>query len=276
METTDLDATIDLVPGWDPSSCTSTRLSGGLTNQTYLVDTGNSRAVLRVVNYLDDPLAPDRDNELQVLRHAAAAGVAPAIIFSDPCEGILVTEYLDFPVWTESQLADTASIEKLAALLRVVHSLPRCEAATDHGAAARNYGEYLRHRNDYGEIVSRCIAVIENAEPPESLCCCHNDLVAANIVDSELLMLIDWEYAGDNCAYFDLASLICYHDLSEKTADALLRAYASEDIALAREKLVEQRRIFDALQWLWLACKLEAGGDVNLASRLDDLGARIV
>ena len=66
-------------------------------------------------------------------------------------------------------------------------------------------------------------------------------------------MLLDWEYACDNDPLFDLASLIGYHNLSDKKAHDLLSAYAGGPDPAMADLLEEQVRLYDAIQWLWLA-----------------------
>lgn len=267
---------IEVVPGWDPSICTVERLTGGLTNDTYLVNTGNSEAVLRVTRYIDDPLTPDRNNELTALSNAAAAGLAPAVIFSDPEQGILVTEYLIYPPWTRADLEEHGNLERLANLLREVHQLPGTESPADMVAAARRYASFLAQSEESEDIIAQCLQIVLDTEPKSQKVCCHNDIVAANIINSPFLMLIDWEYAGNNDPYFDLASLIGYHDLDKKMIDILLTAYVGNSTGEAEDQLDIQLRRFDALQWLWMACKHFSMPDKAIQKRLRQLEQRML
>ena len=88
-------------------------------------------------------------------------------------------------------------------------------------------------------------------------------------------MLLDWEYACDKDPLFDLASLIAYHDISDKKAQDLLSAYAGGESRELAEQLQEQVRLYDAMQWLWLAIRHMITGTADQAARLDELQQRM-
>ncbi|NIV16979.1 MAG: hypothetical protein GWN47_00890, partial [Woeseiaceae bacterium] len=64
----------------------------------------------------------------KILESAADAGIAPAVIYSNPDAGILMTEYLHGRVWREADLESEQNLEALAELLRQVHELPACRS----------------------------------------------------------------------------------------------------------------------------------------------------
>ena len=55
---------------------------------------------------------------------------------------------------------------------------------------------------------------------------CHNDLLAANLIDDgERLWLIDWEYGGNNHLMFDLANLASNNALDGDAEARILELY---------------------------------------------------
>jgi thiamine kinase-like enzyme len=100
-------------------------------------------------------------------------------------------------------------------------------------------------------------------------------VVAANIVGTSSLKLLDWEYACDNDPYFDLASLVAYHDLGSKHVGMLLDSYAGGRNPEAKERLQLQLRIYDAIQWLWLAAKHVVDPSCDHRARLEQLRHRL-
>ena len=103
----------------------------------------------------------------------------------------------------------------------------------------------------------------------------HNDIIAENIVVQDRLMLLDWEYACDNHPLFDLASVIGFHDLGAKQTDTLLSAYAGGADAILREHLDDQIRLYDSVQWLWLAARNSVTPNSRLTKRMEQLQQRI-
>ena len=58
---------------------------------------------------------------------------------------------------------------------------------------------------------------------------CHNDLLPGNVLrDGDRLMLVDWEYAGMNDRFFDLANLAVNNGLTRDEEARLLEAYFGE------------------------------------------------
>jgi thiamine kinase-like enzyme len=178
-------------------------------------------------------------------------------------------------VWREADLESEQNLEALAGLLRQVHELPACRSPIDLSGIAQQYEQFLGARGGLHAFAMKCIRIIRDTSAPEQLTCCHNDIVATNVIDSGGLRLIDWEYACDNDPLFDLASLIGFHDLGEQKQQALLSAYAGGADRELEQRLAEQLRVFDAIQWLWLATRQLRSPRKNQARRLEELQARI-
>jgi thiamine kinase-like enzyme len=111
--------------------------------------------------------------------------------------------------------------------------------------------------------------------PSDAVAVCHNDVVAQNIISTPALKLLDWEYACDNDPLFDLASLVGYHNLDERLALALLDSSAGGADAALRDRLAAQVRLYDAIQWLWLANRHRLSPNAQQAARLEVLQQRI-
>src|SRR5690606_33399586 len=130
------------------------------------------------------------------------------------------------PVWDRASLDDPRNLDLLAALLREVHTLPAAGVTLDAEAAAERYAAAAYGKSGLSPFASRCLRIVRETPAAGPLACCHNDIVAENVVGSSTLKLLDWEYAGDNDPFFDLASPIAYHDLGSKQAERLLASYA--------------------------------------------------
>lgn len=263
------------VPGWDPRDSRIETLNGGLTNRVYHVRSKDRECVLRIDVEAPGVVVPDRRCELTIMASAAAAGVAPAILHADPEAGILVTEYLHGRAWEQTDLEGAENLEALAGLLRRVHDLPECGFAIDLEQFAQKYEERLRRRDGLHDFALHCVKIVREHPVQADLACCHNDVVAKNVIDAGGLHLIDWEYACDNDPFFDLASVIGFHDLDGKRQHILLSAYAGGADAETSERLAGQLRLFDAVQWLWLATRQLASPSREQAKRLDQLQRRI-
>lgn len=242
------------VPGLD--GCRDFReMEGGLTNRSFTFRCGRGKFVLRLDAEHTAAFGLDRRIEFRILREAAKASIAPNVHFADPDNGILVYEYLPGPAWDRGTLEADGNLDRLALLLRNVHRLPRVGTALDALAAAVRYEAIASRDPEFRAHALCCLDIVRACPRPATLCCCHNDVVAGNVVGHDPPRLIDWEYASDNDPFFDLASLIAYHDLTQSQSDRLRDAYAGGTDSQARERLRVQLRLFHALQWLWFAAR---------------------
>lgn len=237
------------IPGWNGAAISE--LKGGLTNPCWLVDRGDRRGVLKIDTVPRGEPFSTREAEAQIQSRAYAAGLAnPVLYVSDT---ILMTEYIDGVIWSERCLADDENLERLAAAMKRLHSLPLTGRTFDAIGAARNYAQ--RIVNGDADRTRDCLAKIEAMPLPHNLCCCHNDLVAANIIYTPDVCFLDWEYACDNDPFFDLATVVAHHRLSPERADYLLDAYFDGDGARWRKQLDRQAEFYAALLWLWEASR---------------------
>lgn len=246
---------LDLVPGWNPDISDVEELKGGLTNRTFYVRQDDRQCVLRIDSEASSLFEFDRAGELVALESASRAGIAPAVIFADPEAGILVTEFVEGRVWDEPDLESSENLEALGSLLREVHALPETGHRLDMSQVARLYESNLQKRQGLHAFATRCVEIIDSIPASAQSTCCHNDIVAANVIAGDRLRLIDWEFSCDNDPLFDLASAIGFHNLDSERAAILLSAYLGGSDPALSEQLEEQIRVFDAIQWLWLATR---------------------
>ena len=238
---------LERIPGWRGASWSE--LPGGLTNRTLLVEKDGRRAVLKI-----DPsprTAPynSRRDEASIQERAAALGRANHVLHVE--DTVLLSEWGEGEVWTRTHLGHHDNLRRVAAALREIHTLPLTGRTFDAVAAAQLYAGSLNA--SMSGAAEGHLAVVESAPGPMNLCCCHNDLVAENIIATPDIRFLDWEYACDNDPLFDLAIVVAHHGLSGQQAGILLDAYFDGDGARWRERLNVQMRLYEALCWLWSA-----------------------
>jgi len=237
------------VPGWE--SAAYCELSGGYSNRTYLVESGDAKAVLKIDDGFRSSPYNARKVEAQIQTRAADEGLAGRVLFVS--DTVYMTEYLEGITWSGECLEDNTNLDVLAAGLKKLHALPLTGRTFDATSAARDYVQQIEDADP--ELVSACLRKVEAGPMPHNLCCCHNDLVAANIINTPEIRFLDWEYACDNDPFFDLATVVAHHDLSAEQSDYLLDAYFDGDGTRWREQLTRQASVYEALLWLWEAAR---------------------
>jgi thiamine kinase-like enzyme len=212
-----------------------TPLDGGITNRNFRARFAGRELVIRLPGKDTAMLGIDRDSEAEANHCAARAGVAPevaALLDDPPC---LVTQFVEGETMEAEQLREPAALAEVAAALRAVHGCEPIAATFSPFRIVEEYEERTRTRG--GEVPATyersrpTAAKIEAAlrwRPHESVLC-HNDLLAANFIDSpDGLRIVDWEYAGMGDRYFDLGNFAVNNGLDDDQEEELLAAYLGE------------------------------------------------
>ncbi|HKC28902.1 MAG TPA: phosphotransferase, partial [Jatrophihabitans sp.] len=209
------------------------RVTGGLTNRNYRVVTRDGGDfVARFSAPKSALLAIDRYSEYQNSRAAAAAGVGPEVVDYSPDEGVLVVKWINGRTFTDHDLDDPRQLERVAALCARLHSGPRFASDFDMFDVQRHYLSIVREHEfrlpedylSFEPLVRRIEAVLRASAPPTVPC--HNDLLAANIMDDgERLWFIDYEYSGNNDPCFELGNIWSEAALDVDRLEHLVSAY---------------------------------------------------
>jgi thiamine kinase-like enzyme len=237
------------IPGWRGASYRE--LPGGLTNTTLLAEKDGRRAVLKIDDAPRQPPYNSRHDEARIQERAAAIGRATGTLYV--ADTVLLSEWAEGAVWTRDQFDDDKNLARLGRALREIHELSLTGRTFDAAGAARLYASRV-HAADR-DAARQHLAVVESAPAPTNLRCCHNDLVAENIVSAPEVRFLDWEYACDNDPLFDIAVVVAHHGLSDRQAGLLLDACFDGDGGSFRERLDDQVRLYHALNWLWAAAQ---------------------
>jgi thiamine kinase-like enzyme len=250
--------------GWEAGVCT--KLAGGLTNETWRVDCHGRCGVLKIDEGERELPFSTRRDEARAQTAAAEADLAPAVIMAR--EGMYFTDYVEGTVWGSQVFDNEDNLVLLAAALKRLHALPLTGRSFDATTAATRYVEDVDGLSS--NVIDHCTTIISSMRQPQNLCCCHNDLVAENLIATPDLMFLDWEYACDNDPFFDLATIVEHHELGDSQVEVILNAYFEGDGLRWRESLARQRKLYLSLLCLWMASrpKHDPAALLNVVERL--------
>jgi len=228
-------------------------LAGGPASDSYLIERDAEKFVLRIDTFITAALGLDRAAEIEVLAFVSQKDLGPRLEFVDLEQGIVVTRYVEGRVWTESDLHDADRIRKLAALLRCLHLPARTGQPINLQFKVDNYARIIGTSDgrELAKDTRQLLLVLEDPSVPQ--CLCHNDLICANIIEEQELILIDWEYAAIGDPVFDLATLAEHHQFDQDQVDVLLSAYFGEVRSADALSLNRYRLLYNYLLILWLA-----------------------
>jgi aminoglycoside phosphotransferase (APT) family kinase protein len=252
-------AVLARVPGLEQGGAplAVSRLSGGTVNRSRLVRTARGAFVVRAGGAHAARDEEDRRREIWLHTAAAAAGLAPRVVWSDASDGVLITEYAPGRVWSAADMAEAQQLVRLGERLRALHALPPLAIEPfDAAATARRYrdGILATDAADAGQLD----AWVEEAAKVElrlhaegrTPTLIHGDLHASNVIDGEQLMLVDWEYGGLADPLYDVACILAYEPVARPHAPTLLAA-AGLALLAGAESVAGATRLYKLLSLLW-------------------------
>ncbi len=249
-----LEKALELWPQWDcaleSKPTVRATLSAGRNHCNFLVESEQKFFVVRIESPESRALAMTQTQEYQLLRQLAP--LSPKLIWAD--EQFLVTQYIQGKHWSApSQLsALVAQLQKLHQThidLPPFNLLEHCDRYWNRFSSneKKEHYDFFRTQRDHLEAT-----LTQNPEQ----CLCHNDLFPENILQNEKeFTLIDWEYAGYNSPYFDLASLVEFGPLNKSQTRELLRLYWQSDDKKHIVNLKNFQQVVRFIEWLWESLK---------------------
>ena len=254
------------------------QLLGGLTNHSYLINADNRLLVLRKNAANSNALNLNRKAEARALSHATKAGLCPPLVYIDPQQQYLVSDYIGDHTWSANTANDLA---QLAELLRRIHKLTRIQTSliieekiTFYLSAIRDHAEFSDQLKALRPDIQAHINKARELNRGDVLC--HNDLLASNLIHrNNSLIAIDWEYAAMGDAYFELAVIIEGNKLDAEQQQTLLTKYLDRPLAQRDwQRLHHWKIIYAYLCVLWYGVQYCAGA-MNQASTARAIAAQI-
>lgn len=252
-------------------------MPGGLSNRGCLLRYGREQWAVRLP-LVSTPGETTRagqtlslESEGRVLAVAAEGNLAPEVVVCDDETGALVTRYVErASSLTAEQVREHVNIDRIAIILRRLHGLPApgglaafrptelagiyIDAASGSPGARRNFAD---ERRLWGPEFTHLAQAYEAAYEPTALC--HNDLVAANILDDGQLWLVDFEYAVLADPVLDLAGLAGLNGFGPAHCHRLLDAYYGPvRVPITLAQLNQVIRLVQLMAFFWA---LAHGGD---------------
>src|ERR1700693_3188814 len=223
---------VDRVSLWRGKDLKISPLSGGLTNENYLVESTDERYVMRLPGTSTELLAIDRVSEVANARAAASTGIGPQVLEHISRLNIMVLEFIEGPTMSAAALQSAPMARRMADSFKRLHAAPRFLKDFDMFRLIEEYLQIVdEHRVtiplDYrarlplvGEIED---AVRVGALPSVS---CHNDLLCENFIDDgRSLRIVDYELSGNNDPCFDLGNTAQEASFDDALRTALCEAY---------------------------------------------------
>ena len=217
---------------WRGKDVKISSLSGGLTNENYLVEAGGERYVMRIPGTSTELLSIDRVNEVHNARAAASTGIGPVVLEHVTELNVMVLEFIEGPTMSAQTLQSERMARRMAESFQRLHAAPRFLKDFDMFRLIETYLRIVEEHEvripaDYRERLP-LLAEIERALQVGALpsVSCHNDLLCENFIDDgRWLRIVDYELSGNNDPCFDLGNTAEEASLDDGLRAVLCEAY---------------------------------------------------
>lgn len=233
---------------------TITPIAAGLSGAgVYRVDAADRAFVLKVASRDSTREAWRKSRHRQEL--AANAGVAPRVVHVDVERRAILSDFVQdrgfFPLYGNPHTRD-AAIALLGQTARRVHEIPL--APDDDLAMGGPLGLMgllwgLLDEAGFARpafVVAAVERELAGSPPPPERApvMSHNDMNPTNFVyDGERVVLLDWDSAGRNDPFYDVAVIAMFLRMDDATSLALLSAYDGEPVTALPASFVYYRRV---------------------------------
>ncbi len=203
----------------------------GYCNENYLLKAEGEKYLIRKFK-----LQNDRKSEFKMQTLAYDKNIAAKIILLDEENGLMISAFLE---GKHKMILDEDDLKKLALVLRKLHSIKL-------KSKPLNLKNILTSKS---KEVKQAFVTLEAYETEEVLC--HNDLNPKNILFTDEVKFIDWEFANVMDRYFDLASICIEFNLNKTDEKYFLEQYFDAGEEIYKEKLAAYKTIYKVLCAQW-------------------------
>lgn len=248
-------------------------LEGGLSNVSFLI---NDAYVMRVPSSYVQPFVNYR-NEESVLKEISSLKISEKIVYFNPEEGIKISKYVHGAFVYD----ETPSDDQIVLTAKAVKKLHRQNIKVENRflplERLEHYRSFsLKEKLDqrYEKKIARLVAAhLEK----EELILCHNDLVRGNLLYKfDGLVIIDWEYAGMNSPYFDVASFISENSLEGPQKELFLKSYFGAKLNNLKRKKVDVFISFNNVLWYYWALMMHKNTNNSVFLTIAEMKKRSV
>ena len=231
-----VDEAVKRISLWDGQETKVSQLSGGLTNENYLIEAAGQRYVMRIPGQSTELLAIDRANEVFNTKAAATTGIGPKVLEHIPDLDVLVLEFIQGPTMSAATLQTKEMVERMAGSFHRLHASPRFLKDFNMFRLIEDYLRIVQEHQvtipagyrDRLPVVAKIDSALKTGALPAVSC--HNDLLCENFIDDgTALRIVDYELSGNNDPCFDLGNTAQEAEFDQELRTALCAAYFGRD-----------------------------------------------
>lgn len=219
----------------------------GFNNINYLLKTSKKSYIVRVFKS-NDSVNISRKFEYEIQKKAYKKNIASKPIFLN--DDLIIYEYVKGTHKTKLRNKD---IKKLISKVKKYHKFKIKENPYNLKSDLLNYAKILKDDKSK-KIIKESLKILNKIRKnKKDFVLTHHDLNPKNILfQKNNIKIIDWEYAGINNRFFDLASICIEFKLKKKKEQLLLEHYFKKNHKYSNQKELNNfKNIYSNLCYLW-------------------------
>lgn len=243
---------------------------GGLTNFSFKVDFDNGESyAFRLPGEGTEELVNRYDEKVSTTL-ACDLGIDSELVMFDADKGTKIMKFVVGETMNDEKLRTDKSIEEVADIFKKLHtSGVDTKVPFDVFDMADGYEKIITANgvelyDDWEDIRKKVMALKARVDKNGTTKApCHNDSLCENwLHDADRMYLIDWEYAGMNDPYWDLADISIEADYDKEMDEKLLRRYHGGEPDENQKLRFEANKIYlDFLWTLWGKTRVPFDGE---------------
>ena len=223
----------------------------GFNNISYLLKTSTKQYIIRVFKS-NKSVNISRLFEYQIQKKAYKNNIASKPVFLN--EDFMIYEYTKGFHKTKLSKID---LRNLVLKIKKFHQFKIDEKPYNLTLDLKNYSKKISSQKSQ-KLIKSCFKSIKALKKfKNEAVLTHHDLNPKNIIfNKNNLKIIDWEYAGTNDRFFDLACVCIEFKLNKKEEKTLLTNYFKKEKKYHKAKLSHYKIIYDGFCKLWFEANI--------------------
>tara|TARA_B100000579_G_C22741710_1_gene809444 strand:- start:82 stop:966 length:885 start_codon:yes stop_codon:yes gene_type:complete len=223
-----IDRLIKLIPEWHGKSIKIHQINSGITNINFEVIVNEKTFFLSMSD--SESLNIDYKNKYYNNKICGELNISPKVTHFIESENLLVTEFIESKKSSLGIFQNPKDVKKLVRNIKLLHSAEpflRNFNMFNQMSTFQNVlkGDHLSKKQlNYINEIKTLKQKLHL--PSDQLVPCHNDLIVENILNQDdQLLIVDFDYSGNNDACFELGNLSVEMEYDEEQIDNLVNFY---------------------------------------------------
>jgi len=219
---------IKLIPEWNEKSIKVNPIDSGITNINFEVIVDEKSFFLSMPSSNSELLDIDYKNKYYNNKICGEINISPRVIHFIESENLLVTEFIKSKV--SSMFQSSKEIEQLVKNIKLLHNANPFLRKFDMFNQISYYQSILK-KDALPKKLFKYVNIINTLKQKlylsnDKLVPCHNDLLAANIINKgNQIFIVDFDYSGNNDPCFELGNLSVEMEYDDEQINKLVESY---------------------------------------------------